>query len=175
MKKFLFLALATLPLTSFAIDGVSVEAGNGNSADMYRAGVQWNWEQKWFDNGAWQLGGYWEASAGAWRGKSSIGQNQNIVDIGFTPVFRLTQKDNSGLSPYVEGAIGVHLISPAWIYANRKFGSAFQFGDHVGAGVTFGQKAEYDLGMRFQHLSNGGIKKPNQGINFTQVRFAYHF
>ena len=35
--------------------------------------------------------------------------------------------------------------------------------------------AKYDLGYRFQHLSNADIKKPNDGINFNQIRFSYHF
>ncbi|TAN71966.1 MAG: acyloxyacyl hydrolase, partial [Gallionella sp.] len=30
-------------------------------------------------------------------------------------------------------------------------------------------------GYRFQHLSNGSIKQPNQGINFNQIRFTCHF
>ncbi|MDP1996021.1 MAG: acyloxyacyl hydrolase, partial [Gallionella sp.] len=46
---------------------------------------------------------------------------------------------------------------------------------HVGVGARFGDRRQFDLGYRFQHLSNGGIKKPNQGINFNQIRFAYHF
>jgi hypothetical protein len=54
-------------------------------------------------------------------------------------------------------------------------GSAFQFGDHLGAGLVFGGHGQFDLGYRFLHLSNADIKRPNNGINFQQVRFAYHF
>jgi len=38
-----------------------------------------------------------------------------------------------------------------------------------------GEHQQFDLGYRFQHLSNGGIKKPNQGINLNEVHFIYHF
>jgi hypothetical protein len=31
------------------------------------------------------------------------------------------------------------------------------------------------LSYRYQHLSNAGIKQPNQGINFHLLRFQYHF
>ncbi len=175
MKKLLTLFSLLFPMSAFAVDGISVEAGNGNSADMMLAALQWDWQSRWFEAGAWHLGGYWEASVGSWRGKSAIGDNQRITDFGITPVFRYERDSASGISPYVEAAVGFYLISPTHIYANRKFGSSFQFGDHVGAGVRFGDKGEYDLGYRFQHLSNGGIRKPNQGINFNEIRFEYHF
>ena len=176
MKKIIcFLGTLFLSGSVYAVDGVSFELGNGYATDIARVCAIWNWDRQWFEEGDWLVAGFWEASVGTWRGKSSIGNNQEIIDLGITPVFRFQQKNPSGFSPYVEGAIGYHMISPAFVYANRKFGSAFQFGDHVGFGVRFGAYQEFDLGYRFQHLSNCGIKKPNQGINFNQVRFAYHF
>jgi len=99
---------------------------------------------------------------------------RTINDLGITPVVRFQQTELSRIAPYVEGAIGFHVITPTMLDDNRHFGGAFQFGDHVGAGLRFGPKGKYDLGMRFQHLSNGGLKKPNNGINFTQFRFLYH-
>ena len=176
MKKILLLLLMAVPSAAFAVDSISVEDGNGNATDMVRAGVQWDWQKRWFDNGDWHLGGFWDASIGEWRGHAAIGGNQKVTDFGLTPVFRY-QRNSSvfGILPYVEGAIGFHLISPTYINSDRKFGSAFEFGDHVGAGFRFGSREQYDLTYRFQHLSNGGIKKPNQGINFNQIRFAYHF
>ena len=80
----------------------------------------------------------------------------------------------SSFSPYVEAAIGLHLIEPVRMDDTRAFTTAFQFGDHVGFGARFGERGQYDLGVRFQHLSNGGLKEPNNGINFAQVRFQYH-
>ncbi|MDZ4202669.1 MAG: acyloxyacyl hydrolase [Gallionella sp.] len=160
---------------ALALDGVSVEYGSGDSSSMARVSAQWDWDKQWFTDGEWLVTGFWEASLGSWRGNSSVGNNQTITDIGITPVFRLQQKNPVGFAPYAEAAIGFHMISPTFIYANRRFGSAFQFGDHIGFGVRFGDRQQFDLGYRYQHLSNGGIKQPNQGINFNQVRFGYHF
>lgn len=84
-------------------------------------------------------------------------------------------KANSGWRPYAEGAIGVHFISDTHVNAGRDMGSAFQFGDHLGVGLMFGNKGQFDLGYRFQHLSNADIKSPNDGTNFQQIRFAYLF
>jgi hypothetical protein len=67
------------------------------------------------------------------------------------------------------------LLSATSLNSQRQFGSSFQFGDHVGAGVRFGEKGQYDLGYRYQHFSNAGIKGPNQGINYNELRLQYHF
>jgi hypothetical protein len=174
-KNAWLLCVLLLSGNAWAVDGVSFELGNGDSTDAARVGAIWNWEKKWFTEGDWLVTGFWEATAGTWRGKSSAGNNQTITDLGITPVFRLQQKNLSGFAPYAEAAIGFHLISPTFINANRKFGSAFQFGDHIGFGVRMGGHQQFDLGYRFQHLSNGSIKKPNQGINLNQIHFAYHF
>ena len=159
----------------FALDGMSIEYGHGYSANMGRVTALWNFDRKWFDNGDWMVTGFWEASIGAWRGHSAQGNNQTVADIGVTPVFRFQQRKLSGVAPYLEGAVGFHLISPTFIYTNRHFSTAFQFGDHIGFGLRFGDRHQFDLGYRYQHLSNADIKKPNQGINFSQVRFTYHF
>ena len=153
------------------MDSASVEYGTGNGAEMWRVGAQWNWQSSWLQHGDWHLGGYWDAQVGQWGGS---GKN-TITDLGLTPVFRYEETRPSGISPYLEGAVGVHLVSPVRMEERRGFTSAFQFGDHVGVGARFGEHHRYDLGLRFQHLSNAGIKEPNNGINFTQVRFQLHF
>jgi len=178
MRKVLGIFFVLLATNAAASDGIlnpAVEIGSGDSTDMMRVAVSWDWDKRWFDEGDWVIAGFWEASLGEWKGKSAAGNNQSIVDVGVTPVFRLQQKTLSGFAPYAEAAIGFHLISPTFINANRKFGSAFQFGDHLGFGFRFGERYQYDLGYRYQHLSNGSIKQPNQGINFNQIRFTYHF
>ena len=53
--------------------------------------------------------------------------------------------------------------------------TAFQFSDTLGAGVQFGNRARSTVGVRFQHLSNASIKRPNPGINFTQVYYQQSF
>jgi opacity protein-like surface antigen len=89
-----------------------------------------------------------------------------------TPVFRL--QPNALAGPYVEAGIGFHLLSHSSIGDNR-LSTAFQFGSHVGVGYRFGAKHSFEVGYRFQHISNAGIKDPNAGMNFHQVRAQYHF
>jgi lipid A 3-O-deacylase len=156
-----------------AVDAYAIELGQGdNTTDLVRLHAKWNWDRKWFEAGSWHLGGYWEATLGHWRGSGAGARN--LWEVGLTPVFRL--QPNGGRSGlYVEGAIGAHLLSASRINDHRIFGSSFNFGDHIGFGATFGARGQYDLGYRFQHISNGGIKSPNDGINFHEVRFSYTY
>jgi len=169
MQKLLFLLLAAASLSARALDGVSLEAGTGNQGvHMARLGLQWDWQRKWLAERDWRLGGYWDASIGAWNGGPDT-----VWDYGFTPTFRYERA--AGGSPYVEAGIGVHYLSTVHVASTRDFSTRFQFGDHVGVGLRFGPGGRYDLGLRLQHLSNGGIREPNPGINFLQLRFQLHF
>ena len=167
----IFCALAALPAR--AVDGVSFEVGNGDGVDMARVGVQWDWGKRWFQGANWHLGGYWDVALGYWdRGRVRPGEHSSLFDIGVTPVFRI--QPNALVGPYLEAAVGFHLLSHTSI-GDRRMSTAFQFGDHIGVGYRFGAKGGFDLGYRFQHLSNASIKRPNPGINFHQIRLQYNF
>jgi len=157
-------------LPARAVDGISVEAGSGSEGvKLGRIGAQWNWQKQWLKGPEWHVGGYWDLQLGEWH-RSGHAQ---VTDLGLTPTFRLEQ--NTGYGPYLEGAIGFHYLSSKDISNGKQFSTNFQFGDHVGAGVRFGEKGQYDVQLRLQHLSNAGIKHPNPGINFGILRFQYHF
>ena len=172
-------ALLAASAAAKAVDGMAIEYGHSDSSNvsvnLYRVSVQWDWHKKLLDFGRWHLGGYWESSFGYWANNSFAATHGSIIEFGLTPVLRLQPNNPAGFSPYAELAAGVHLLSHTSVSEQRQFGSSFQFGDHVGAGVRFGDKGQYDIGYRYQHLSNAGIKGPNQGINFHQLRLQYHF
>ena len=168
IRKIAAAAALALALPAHAVDGMALEIGHGDeNSDLVRGAVQWKWQRAWFADTGWEVTGYWEASLGAWN------THKTLVDVAFTPVFRLQRADWEG--PYVEAAIGFHLLSDLSITRTRLFGSHFQFGDHLGAGWRFGPRGRNDIGVRLQHLSNGGIRRPNPGINFLVLRLAYHF
>ncbi len=173
-------ALLAASPAAYAVDSMSFEYGHSDSSNvnvnLYRVSAQWDWNKKLISMGSWHLGGYWETSFGYWDNSNTFGKtHDSIFDVGATPVFRLQPNNSAGFSPYAELGVGLHLLSHTSLSMQRQFGSSFQFGDHVGAGVRFGSKGQYDLGYRYQHLSNAGIKQPNQGVNFNQIRLQYHF
>jgi lipid A 3-O-deacylase len=156
-------ALFFLCAAAHALDGLMVEVGRGDDrTNLLRVGFIDEWRKRERGGDEWHLAGYWEFTAGVWDNR-----DDSTADLGATPVFRLQRE-----AFYVEGAIGFHLVSTR-ISAARVFSTAFQFGDHLGAGIRFGPGRRYDLGMRVQHLSNGGLRKPNPGINFVLVLLQY--
>jgi lipid A 3-O-deacylase len=152
-----------------AVDGLSLELGQAHGVWQWRAGAQWNWQEPGvFSAGRWRARGYWDLAAGVWEGGVDT-----IYDVGLTPVFRFERDGRR--SPYLEAAIGIHMLSSLHITPYRTFSSHLQFGDHIGAGLHFGPEDRYDIGLRLQHLSNGGLRNPNPGINFLQLRLQHHF
>jgi hypothetical protein len=165
-------ALAMASVSSLAVDGIAVEVGRGDGADMARIGAQWDWSKRWLQTTDWHVGGYWDLTVGQWHRNSAPGQNEDITEFGLTPVLRFQRNDLKGA--YAEGGVGAHLLSHTSL-GDHGFSTAFQFGNHLGVGYRFGAKSAYDVSYRFQHLSNASIKSPNRGINFNQIRLQYHF
>ena len=41
--------------------------------------------------------------------------------------------------------------------------------------TRFGDRNQYELGLRLQHMSNANIKSPNNGLTWGALRFAWKF
>ena len=180
MKRKLGMALAAAAMllgvhgAAQAVDSFTVEAGAGEEVQIVRAGVQWNWEQRWFQSNGNHIGGYWDLSIAQWRGtkhQNVDGKNQYITSIGITPVFRWQRDDLKGF--YGEVGVGANLLSELYNNNNKKLSTAFEFGDHIGFGYVFNNDVE--IGIKYLHYSNAGIKKPNDGADFILMRLRYPF
>jgi lipid A 3-O-deacylase len=161
MKKILAGMTLTLLMTSaHALDSLSLEYGLGTrGVDEWRIGAQWRQEPKWLADTVMRL--YWDATYGTWQSNTGT-----LQDVGLTPTFRYGHQYGG----YFDIGIGFHVLTETRISSDIEFSTKFQFGDHLGVGYRFDR---YDLSMRLQHLSNAGIKDPNPGINFLQLRFQY--
>lgn len=182
MKLKLSFALAAMSFAAssmaanngMGVDSASLEFGTGNKTQMLRVGLQSDWDVKWFAGSGKHLSGYWDLTLAQWRGnqyQNVAGSTQNLVDIGITPVFRWQNDNKRGL--YFEGGIGFHRLSKLYDNDGRRLSTRFQFGDHIGVGYVFDNN--WELAAKIQHFSNGGYKKPNNGVNFIEVKAAYHF
>ncbi len=170
------LLMTSLPQTASAVsmDNASFEVGTGARVRMVRLGVQSDFERKWFVSNGRHLGGYWDATIAQWRGsayQNVHGQHQNISNIGIKPVFRYQRDD--GLGWYVEGGIGANLLSKRYDNDGHELSTLFQFSDHLGAGYVFQNR--WQAALKIEHFSNGGIKKPNGGVNFLILKLARPF
>jgi lipid A 3-O-deacylase len=180
-KRVLVLATALVLATPVAqaVDSMSVEFGASDSSnasvDLVRLGLQWNLSKPLLAGASWQLVSYIDLSLAHWSNDSPGRTNSSLTDIGITPVLRIQQTNPGALAPYIEAGAGAHLLSATSVSTERRLGTSFQFGSHIGVGLRFGARGAFDLGYRYQHLSNAGIKHPNQGINFHLLRLQYHF
>lgn len=169
----LLASISVISFASHAADSASFEFGTGNKTQFVRFGAQWNWERQWFKSNGSHVSGYWDATVSQWRGNRYQGADatQNLTDIGITPVFRFENDDKKGL--YAEAGIGAHYLSSIYDNNRRTFSTNFQFGDHIGVGYVL--NSGWDVGLKIQHFSNGGIKHPNPGVNYAVVRVAHTF
>jgi lipid A 3-O-deacylase len=159
---------------AFDLDQMSLEFGGGPKVQMLRVGVQWDWEKRWFESNGRHLGAFNDLNLAQWRGnayRNLPGVHQNLTVLGFTPTFRYQRDDKKGW--FGEIGIGYHLFSELYNNDDNRLSTAFQFGDHLGAGYAFhnGWEATFKL----QHYSNASIKRPNSGANFMVLKVARPF
>jgi lipid A 3-O-deacylase len=168
------LALVCVSEACHAIDSTSVEFGTGNKTKIVRVGVQRDWNRRWTAYDRMHISGYWDLTLAYWRGsryRGLLDSTQQIGDIGITPTFRLERENRTG--PYAEAGLGVHFLSAHYDNNERKLSTNLQFATHLGIGYLF--RNGIDFGLKIEHFSNGGIKTPNNGVNFAILRVAYPF
>jgi lipid A 3-O-deacylase len=164
------LALAVSSANAF--DRISPVLGHGNGVNV--VGVELgsaDWRH-WQLADSWRLSAYTMASIAYWH--SSAAEHKELYDIGVAPVVRLQKQSSVGLTPYLEASFGAHLLTHNRING-RDMSSAFQFGEVAGAGLLFGPRRAFGIGIRIQHVSNGGIRTPNQGLSFGSLVLHYQF
>lgn len=170
------LVLFAVPAPAQLLDAFAVEGGSGDDGTG-RGGLafQWYWGVHWLPLGEWSLDGYFELSASYWGSDEGRTGNGSLGEFGFTPVFRYQRQSALyGVRPYLEAGVGVHGMTDDQL-GDKDFSTEFAFGSHGGVGVQFGSQGQFELGYRYQHLSNAGIGDSNPGINFHLVRLGYHF
>ena len=142
-----------------------------DDTQMYRVGIARDWNRAWFTDGDWQLTGYWLAEIGYWNSDKDNRQNDNLWEVGLTPVLRLAPKAPAACARTWKPASAA-TCCPTRASVERELSTAWQFGSHLGAGLDCGR---FQIGYRFQHLSNASIKEPNDGIDFHVLTAGLRF
>jgi hypothetical protein len=150
---------------------VFAEVGQQTDAHSLTVGFGRDLARRW-SLGSGEVSLRWEVSASRWwiderapGGPSSVGR------IGVTPLVRW--QADEGRSPwFVEGGIGVNYIGPNYRTDSDRFATRWNFGDHLAVGRRFGDAGRHELSLRLSHYSNGGVRDPNPGADFLQLRWA---
>lgn len=154
------------PSTTFVQAGVAKHDTQALVVGMTWA---WRWERRTSFGTA---TGYWEASVGRWSSEQGTQHTSAwVTQVGITPVLRWRPSawDETW---FVEVGIGANFLTPIYRSRDRRFSTTFNFGDHLAVGRRFGTDQRHEIALRLQHFSNAGIRRPNPGENFLQLRYA---
>jgi lipid A 3-O-deacylase len=160
------------PAAALAPSGLFAQIGVADEVTAATVGAMWSVKGNAVRS---RWGVYVEASLSRWNSRDGHPSESGVLtQLSVIPVVRYRFAD--GGSPwFVEGGIGATVTSSVFRSADKQFSTAFNFGDHVGLGYAFGAARKNELVLRAQHFSNAGIKHPNPGENFVQLRYTHHF
>lgn len=148
--------------------GVNVQLGTyaraSRAALNWETPVLWSWQRH---GGPSRLELTGELGVAYWSAKHSR-QSASAWQLNAVPMFRYWPGGASRC--FVEAGIGATLLNRTH-FAGDSFSTAFQFGDHLGAGYQLTPSQRVSL--RFSHFSNAAIKQPNPGLNSVQMVYAY--
>ncbi len=157
------------PASGWRPDRVFGQLGRGVDTTGVVAGATWDW--------AWQrplgrglLTGYHELALGHWRSDTGIADRGSFTQFGATPALRYWPAGEA-VRWFAEAGIGLNVLDPVYRTRDKSFSTALNFGDHLGVGYRSPQ-AGWEASLRLQHFSNAGLRKPNPGEDFLQLRWS---
>jgi len=126
--------------------------------------TDWNlpWNLDWDKN--WRLQSQLELSAG-WLNR----QHADAFVGSLGPQLRLRR---NALQLQFTAGVNLTLLS-RHAFGDWNLGSPVQFTSH--AGLHWSLNPRWEIGYRLQHMSNGGFRQPNPGLNLHMFSVSYHF
>ena len=146
-----------------------LDAGRGNAVQFAAVGASVLERRDERPGGSWQLDRMWIARAALWSAEHPRPNGKHLWDFSLVPTLRVSAREYGTLQPFIEAGIGAHLLSTTRI-DNRQLSTAFQFGEQLALGVRVAGRVPLAISLRGEHVSNGGIKHPNPGVNFLSLR-----
>lgn len=155
-------------------DSAFVQAGSAHSTRTLTVGLGWDLPYRW-RLGSGELSSHLEASYAYWQIQSADRAGlSHLSQLALIPVLRYRPAD--GASPwFFETGLGVTATSSVYRTSQKRFSTSFNFGTHLAVGRSFGAQRQHEIALRLEHFSNAGIKHPNPGENFVQLRYARRF
>lgn len=104
--------------------------------------------------------------AGYWQADNR--HPDSLWDFALVPTVRWWPGDTY----FLEAGVGPTYISRT-DFAGKELSTRFQFTTHVGGGMVVNDVHQF--GLRWTHVSNAGIKRPNPGLDLIQANYTYRF
>jgi hypothetical protein len=158
-------AVTPMPQDAYGLFGYA----SGAQVAVYGVGASWDLRERSAARDEAGLGIRLDAGVSYWWGKGRPTPYPQLWDFSATPIFRWTFASPASPRTFVEGGLGIHLLTHTRINNDRIFSTAFQFGEYVAVGVAFGPRNAYEVKLLGQHVSNAGIKLPNWGLTYPGI------
>lgn len=118
----------------------------------------------------------WQQDAPAWTRASrvdvtfgAISDPRETLLFGVVaPVWSLLR---SGQPVFAEFSIGPTILDGSTV-AGRELGGKFHFRSSLAVGIEFGRQHRARLALRVSHISNGGIRATNPGLDYVGLSVA---
>jgi lipid A 3-O-deacylase len=114
---------------------------------------------------------YMEVSANMWRYGEEPEYESNLA-VALSPVLVKQFSSLYDRALYWEFGIGFSLLNKQR-FAGKDLGSHYQFEDRIG--LIWQLHSKTQLALRYMHYSNAGLQKPNPGLDFLALSYAYKF
>lgn len=171
----LVLAALALPAQSQSVqtnrsasEGPGLSLQYGYHAKYQRIGLAYETPELWnysFTNYG-RIGLGVEFGAGYWKADSS--DPDSLWHFSVVPLVRWWP----GETYYLEAGVGPSLLSRTR-FAGKNLSTRFQFTSHIGGGFLVNDVHRF--GLRYTHVSNASIKRPNPGLDLIEATYTYQF
>jgi lipid A 3-O-deacylase len=101
-----------------------------------------------------------------WRGAQRPSEFPSLWEGSVTPTLHWMGPSVGAATVFAEIGLGISGLSKTRLNEERQFATAFQFNEHFGVGLAFGEKRKYEVAAYVRHVSNGSIKQENDGDTF---------
>jgi lipid A 3-O-deacylase len=101
-----------------------------------------------------------------WRGTERPSDHESLWEGSVTPTLVWMGPSIGAATLFTELGVGISGLTETRLNTERQFATAFQFNEHYGVGLAFGEKRKYELAAYIRHVSNGSIKLQNDGDTF---------
>jgi hypothetical protein len=110
-----------------------------------------------------------------WEGRDPGAPDRSLWNVNLMPSLRWRPAEGAWHGTFAEIGVGFDGLSATGIGVSsdflREFSTAFQFGERASAGWIFGPGDRYEIAVLVQHVSNGKINEPNDGLTYFGVNF----
>jgi lipid A 3-O-deacylase len=155
-------------------DGVSVQGGaGGKGTTMAGVGIVWEWDFQRMRRKA-ELTAHTELMLNHWNYHALGGGGEGLTQVALLPSLRM-RLDRGQSRWFIELGIGVSWMDQTFMSERKTFSTRWNFYDMMGIGHSFGAEHEHEVALRWVHVSNGGLKEPNPGQDFLQLRYVSRF